>query len=317
MRRMLRPLTLLFLAHCVACSETSGISVDGLVADELNGSRADGGDVASSGYDLVPSDPGEFFDLKSLEPDTRRSRCMEATICVVALMMQGKVDSCLQELSASQKSQVLQIVSEAGSALYMYYLSCGGNREACLRSYLSLNYMGPLLVCDNECDGGECPGSWNCEDSVLCLLTCDEPRCTDACWADVPKERRKSLSDLYICVVNQCSSGPVPDLPACFARAVNGPCLAQWADCGGCVPLCSGRVCGPDWCGGTCGSCADGMICNEYQGTCDIPSTGCESSSSPGCGGCSCEEEVCTADPLSCSTSWDEPCVALCSACTA
>src|SRR5262245_26528418 len=37
----------------------------------------------------------------------------------------------------------------------------------------------------------------------------------------------------------------------------------------GCTPFCSGRVCGPDGCGGTCGTgCPAGMTCNDSAGQC-------------------------------------------------
>ena len=35
-----------------------------------------------------------------------------------------------------------------------------------------------------------------------------------------------------------------------------------------CVPNCADRWCGDDGCGGTCGSCFNGLVCNEAQGQC-------------------------------------------------
>jgi hypothetical protein len=39
--------------------------------------------------------------------------------------------------------------------------------------------------------------------------------------------------------------------------------------CGPCVPDCAGRVCGPDGCGGSCGSCPAGQACSTTFGLCE------------------------------------------------
>jgi hypothetical protein len=44
--------------------------------------------------------------------------------------------------------------------------------------------------------------------------------------------------------------------------------------CTGCTPDCSGKNCGDDGCGGSCGSCSGGQVCND--GVCeDPPASGC------------------------------------------
>lgn len=51
---------------------------------------------------------------------------------------------------------------------------------------------------------------------------------------------------------------------------------------GGCVATCSGKTCGSDGCGGTCGVCTAGNVCS--QGTC-VPGGGCTAAcSGKGCG---------------------------------
>src|SRR5262249_60971848 len=35
-----------------------------------------------------------------------------------------------------------------------------------------------------------------------------------------------------------------------------------------CVPACGGRQCGSDGCGGTCGTCQDGKACDDPSGSC-------------------------------------------------
>ena len=36
-----------------------------------------------------------------------------------------------------------------------------------------------------------------------------------------------------------------------------------------CVPICTGRVCGDDGCGGSCGTCGGSEVCNETTGQCE------------------------------------------------
>jgi hypothetical protein len=66
--------------------------------------------------------------------------------------------------------------------------------------------------------------------------------------------------------------------------------------CGTCVPWCEGLTCGSDGCGGSCGQCAAGEVCREWQ--CCKPSCQDKECGSDGCGGecgeCS-EAAVCNA----------------------
>ncbi len=62
---------------------------------------------------------------------------------------------------------------------------------------------------------------------------------------------------------------------------------------GPCVPQCSGKTCGSDGCGGSCGTCSGGMVCSAGQ--CTAPPQGCGSITYEGC---------CTGDKLKyCETS--------------
>ena len=46
-------------------------------------------------------------------------------------------------------------------------------------------------------------------------------------------------------------------------------CNPETASCQAeCVPLCGGKQCGPDFCGGSCGDCPDGIVCDPF-GRCD------------------------------------------------
>ncbi len=77
-----------------------------------------------------------------------------------------------------------------------------------------------------------------------------------------------------------------------------------------CSPACGGKECGPDGCGGVCGTCTAEQECNG-QGMC-FGGPGCETSDTPGCGDCKCEECVCAMDPYCCQWSWDDICIGEC-----
>lgn len=53
-------------------------------------------------------------------------------------------------------------------------------------------------------------------------------------------------------------------------------CGADFKCAGDCTSVCEGRVCGGDGCGGSCGECPDGQFCNEGQCSSDCVSD-------PGC----------------------------------
>ncbi|MFN7130614.1 MAG: hypothetical protein ACK4N5_00930 [Myxococcales bacterium] len=65
-------------------------------------------------------------------------------------------------------------------------------------------------------------------------------------------------------------------------------CDAQTKTCHGrCTAKCDGRACGPDGCGGSCGSCGAGFVCSESQGVCEpcTPSCSGKACGPDGCGG--------------------------------
>ncbi len=76
-----------------------------------------------------------------------------------------------------------------------------------------------------------------------------------------------------------------------------------------CSPECGANQCGPDGCGGLCGSCCEGQVCET--GMC-IGGPGCQVAPVPGCEGCLCEDCVCDMDPYCCQVMWDDLCVEEC-----
>jgi hypothetical protein len=63
---------------------------------------------------------------------------------------------------------------------------------------------------------------------------------------------------------------------------------------GSCTPSCSGKVCGSDGCGGSCGTCSGGKTCNA--------SGQCTSSCTPSCSGKTCGDDGCGGSCGTCST---------------
>ena len=63
--------------------------------------------------------------------------------------------------------------------------------------------------------------------------------------------------------------------------------LCQDADCAPnpnlCTPQCAGMACGGDGCGGSCGSCPPGETCNNQNGSCESPGSGCVPNASKQC----------------------------------
>jgi len=71
-----------------------------------------------------------------------------------------------------------------------------------------------------------------------------------------------------------------------------------------CTPACAGRACGPDGCGGSCGSCPAGHTCSaDGQCACQPDCTGLSCGPDPvcgqSCGGCS-ADEACVAGQCAC-----------------
>ncbi len=90
-------------------------------------------------------------------------------------------------------------------------------------------------------------------------------------------------------------------------------CQRALDELSGCIPVCQGRVCGDDGCGGSCGSCGEGEVCTS-EGTCsDVCTPSCQGRvcGDDGCGGScgSCGEgEVCTSEgTCSAGTACDAP----------
>lgn len=147
---------------------------------------------------------------------------------------------------------------------------------------------------DEKCQGGACkPGTPpTCDDNKPCT----DDSCSPATGCVYTPDDKNGCSDgkpcngIESCKAGECKPGTPPDCVdanPCTAdfcvdptgcthnKMVDGtPCPggAQHACLAGecvCKPVCTGKNCGSDGCGGNCGICPDGQACNNSIGKCE------------------------------------------------
>jgi len=164
-----------------------------------------------------------------------------------------------------------------------------------------------------ECDGGQD----QCKDGVcVCQPKCEPGQCGQdgcggQCGACGPFE--VCVDGACGCAYQACGDLCCPAGMACHAAACCKPmCLGKECGddgCGGqcgtcpevapicnqgicalkCDPACQGKECGPDGCGGSCGECGANSVCMEGEGTCCALQCAGKECGPDGCGG-SCGE---------------------------
>ncbi len=132
-------------------------------------------------------------------------------------------------------------------------------------------YGGSCIVCDADGDGAlgaQCAGE-DCDDGDPAVHPDARELCGDG-------------------LDNDCDGATDPE-DLCAERCQGVECPEGWAcdpDTGQCVPICepdcSGRECGPDGCGGSCGECPAGQRCDR-EGRCVA---GCEDRCQAGATAC-------------------------------
>lgn len=119
--------------------------------------------------------------------------------------------------------------------------------------------------------------------------------------------------DLAVCLgefsqLYECAPGSICDTEAgvtsCYCDNQDDgicpdPACIDDSDCSTCVPDCSGKMCGDNGCGSTCGMCRQGTSCDTTTGM-------CEASCTPDCSGRTCGSDGCGGSCGSCSM--DETC---------
>ena len=157
---------------------------------------------------------------------------------------------------------------------------CGGTCGACEGTDQCAN--GQCVPCVPACGGKACGddgcgGSCGvCLDGELCMAdgTCGVGACAGLCGGGAPAG-----------CANQCQCYCDEE---CFqyGDCCEGVCQACGDLAGCCVPACEGKACGDDGCGGSCGACAAGTVCDD-AGQCAACAPACEGKAcgDDGCGG--------------------------------
>jgi len=129
-------------------------------------------------------------------------------------------------------------------------------------------------TCPKDC---KCPAGQSCDTTKkICTATCgngkkDSGETCKTCPWDVKCPSGQSCNTSGICVPT-CGNGRVDAGENCTTcpkdikcpssyRCQNGVCL--------CVPQCSGKQCGSNGCGGSCGACSYGKTCNTSTNQCE------------------------------------------------
>ncbi|MBM4370807.1 MAG: hypothetical protein FJ098_04090 [Deltaproteobacteria bacterium] len=106
-------------------------------------------------------------------------------------------------------------------------------------------------ACGDDGCGGSCG---TCPDGSLCLVKGGSALCVSQSCP--PGERICQQNLVLECAADGSEYGVVEDCSLEAQHCVDGACS-------GCEPLCGGKQCGDDSCGGSCGSCGPSMACME------------------------------------------------------
>ena len=161
-----------------------------------------------------------------------------------------------------------------GTCTAGHYCDAGGACQACTCAGRTCG----ADPCGNPC--GTCPAGKGCDSTGNCVAIPTE--CVAKATAGCPG----CACEACVCNGNGSFGGDAACCSTAWDSACAGDCGAY---CGGptcpCVPACAGKTCGPDGCGGTCGTCGGvGQVCNG-AGTCCVPDCSGKACGSDGCGG--------------------------------
>lgn len=147
---------------------------------------------------------------------------------------------------------------------------CGGSCGTCPKGY-TCNAAGQCVP------GG---GFLTCEQGIQCVFACSATFdvCLQGCAEKVAPDQRDAFYGLMKCAYGYCATPWGVLDPDCFYQVAKTQCGSHYQKCvGGCIPNCTNKQCGPDGCGGSCGTCPPGYTCTP-TGQCQPPQPkGCAS----------------------------------------
>ena len=128
----------------------------------------------------------------------------------------------------------------------------------CVRN--TSGYCSGTSAARSPCDSAQCQTCdeqhGNCVSTCSSSETCCNGTCAQCCMdSDCTGQKCCSGTCSQCCADSDCPSGQT---------CQNGQCV--------CTPNCTGKTCGDDGCGGSCGSCPSGQTCVSGQCMCVTPS---------------------------------------------
>ncbi len=178
---------------------------------------------------------------------------------------------------------------------------CGGTCGTCTDTALS------------ACVGGACVSPCNPKPLICETDDCGDDGCGGSCG---------TCQTGWSCQAGNCVKDPAPDDPqSCVGHCgsdapagcgcspgckADGTCCSDYQTACACRPDCTGKQCGPDGCGGTCGTCSGSTpYCDADQQ--------CLAQCQPKCDGAQCGDDGCGGSCGTCaagsSCSWNRQCV--------
>jgi len=173
--------------------------------------------------------------------------------------------NCQDDCINTAPPEVFEQFNAIGMCLEMSgYFECMPDDQACLDA--------AMAQCQAEmdaCFGGalDCPGITEC----MAGCPAGDSGCFTVCYFSGSPEGEDAYDAMILCIIDTCGDEPTAE---CWDEAVAGPCLELSAACGvePCEPDCEGPdgpiECGDDGCGGSCGECGPGFVCEE--GACEV-----------------------------------------------
>jgi MYXO-CTERM domain-containing protein len=188
--------------------------------------------------------------------------CVELYLCLFDCPGGAAGDDCAQDCFASGTPDALNLWDVFIECLDdEEYFDCPDSDDACLDVA-----WGACQTAFSACAHGDlsCAEAYNCIDGCQAA----DNACGLSCFLHGTVKAQQSMDVLFDCVEIECGNGAAPD---CEDAALEGSCGAAYQACigGTCAVQCSDNECGDDGCGGSCGSCAPGELCE--QGQCSGP----------------------------------------------
>jgi hypothetical protein len=150
-----------------------------------------------------------------------------------------------------------------------------------------------LCANDEACKNGQCVPSLTCQELTECIWDCPPygEQCQNQCYVDASPAAKQQWAVLVQCIQEVCGPNAGNN---CIPQAIQGPCKSEWNACQECTPECIGKKCGPDGCGGQCGQCPSGYVCDNWGSCLCQPQCAGKECGNGSCGSCK-PGEVCNA----------------------